>query len=182
MRMRYLLIVVAALGLVVWVSLRMPIPGIKMQPVQPNPTIHTFQQAVAEHKQMDLAASYGAMSEDPKLHAMRKAVLEAAQVDAFPCSARWRGRLAEALRDFSDFYRDRVGQPPLETRVIDGRAVDASGYLNQETNQVLQAAMLAGVVHRTTTGYIEVPDPEAPVGPALRSASVGDRFVCDNPS
>jgi hypothetical protein len=202
MRVRYVGIA-ALFALVIWVALKAPIPGMMLEPLQPSPAVPTsqnesigpappgqatvgvpnFQQTLADNKQMDLANSYNAITEDPKMHAMRQAILEAAQqADAFPCSAKNRNRLAEAVKDFWDYNRTRVGQPPTETMMVNGHVVDAGGYLNRDASDAAKAAMLAGVVHTTSTGQMLIPDPYAPVGPSLRSASEGGRFVCDKPN
>jgi hypothetical protein len=200
MRLRY--VAVAALfALVIWVAWKAPIPGMKLEPMQPLPAVPTkpdgsiaptppgseptgvptFQQAVAQMKAME-HATYQIVSEDPKMHAMRQAIRDTApNGEAFPCSADNRHHLAEAVAAYGNFIRDHVHDRPTETMLVNGQSASATGYLDQDVNKITMDADIAGVVHRTNTGYYDVPAADA-IGPASRLAMHGARFVCGDPS
>ncbi len=138
---------------------------------------------MAARPALERAASYNAIPIDPKRHAMLQEVVDAAQqVEAFPCSAKNRHRLAEAVAVMGNFNRDNVGKPEAATMMVNGHAVAAGDPLAGQANDIWRAALMAGVVNRTHTGYMVVPDPYAPVGPTQRTAGENARFVCDNPS
>jgi len=202
MRLRY--VAIAALFLfVIWVAWKAPIPGMKMEPVQPLPAVpmsqneeigpappgttatgvRTFQQVMADRKELELAASYNAIPQDPKKHAMLQEVVDAAQqVEAFPCSAKNRHRLAEAVAVMGNFNRDQVGKPETATMMVNGHPVATGDPLAGQANDILWAALRAGVVNRTHTGYMEVPDPLAPVPPTENLVGKSAKFFCEKPN
>jgi len=188
--------------LVIGVATQIPIPGMKMVPMQPMPApptsqnesigpappgtpvtgVRTFQQVIQDRKELELAESYNAIPVDPKRHAMLQEVVDAAQqVDAFPCSAKNRHRLAEAVAVMGNFNRDQVGKPETATMMVNGHPVAAGDPLAGQANDILWAALSAGVVGRTPTGYMTVPDPYAPVDTADRAIGRGAKFFCDKP-
>src|ERR1700722_17916067 len=93
--------------LIIGIATQIPIPGMKMVPIQPLPAaqtnpdgslkltppgqepagVPTFDQALAQVKALE-HATYQVTSEDPNMHAMRQAIRDAApNAEAFPCSA-----------------------------------------------------------------------------------------------
>lgn len=187
--------------LVIGLATQIPIPGMKMLPVRTLPAaqtrpdgslvlpppgqeatgVPTFQQAVAQIDAMK-HATFQIVSEDPKIHAMRQAIRDAApNAEAFPCSADNRHRLAEAVAAYGNFIRDHGRDRPTETMLVNGQPTSATGYLDQDVNKIMMDADVAGVVHRTNFGYYDVPAADA-IGPASSVAMHGGRFVCDNPS
>ena len=142
-----------------------------------------LQQVIQDRKELELAESYNAIPVDPKRHAMLQEVVDAAQqVDAFPCSAKNRHRLAEAVAVMGNFNRDQVGKPETATMMVNGHPVAAGDPLAGQANDILWAALSAGVVGRTPTGYMTVPDPYAPVDTADRAIGRGAKFFCDKPN
>lgn len=191
--------VAALFLLVIALATQIPIPGMKMVPVKPLPAaetnpdgslkltppgqeakgVPTFEQAAAQAKAMQ-HATFQVTSEDPELHAMRQAILDAApNAEAFPCSADNRHRLAVAVAAYGNYIRDHGHDRPTETMLVNGEATSATGYLDQDVNKITKDADIAGVVHRTNFGYYDVPAADA-IGPKSRIAMQGGRFVCDD--
>jgi hypothetical protein len=189
--------------LVVGLATQIPIPGMKMVPVQPLPAvptsqnesiepappgtpvtgIRTFQQVTEDRETLERAAAYNAIPIDPKRHAMLQEVVDAAQqVTAFPCSAHNRHRLAEAVAVMGNFNRDQVGKPETATMMVNGHPVAVGDPLAGQANDILWAALAAGVVGRTPTGYMTVPDPYAPVDATDHAGGRGAKFFCDKPN
>jgi hypothetical protein len=195
---------IAALFLfVVWAAWKAPIPGMKMEPTQPAPApptlrnveigpapagatvtgVRTFQQVMADRKELERAEAYNAIPEDPKRHAMLQEIVDAAQqVEAFPCSAKNRRRLAEAVAVMGNFDRNNVGKPETATMMVNGHPVAAGDPLSDKANNITRDAMLDGVVNRTVSGHYEVPDPYAPVSPKWQFTGENARFICEHPS
>jgi hypothetical protein len=193
--------VAALFLLVIGLATQIPIPGMKMLPMQPLPAaetnpdgslkltppgqqpsgLPTFQQAAAQVEAMK-TATFQVTSEDPNMHAMRQAIRDAApNAEAFPCSADNRHHLAEAVAAYGNFIRDHGHDRPTETMLVNGQATSATGYLDQDVNKIMTDADIAGIVHRTNFGYYDVPAADA-IGPASRIAMHGGRFVCDDPN
>lgn len=173
MRIRYVAIV-CLFGFVIWMAFQAPIPGVQVKQVQPDARVPTFQQAVANNAALGQAQQNGQLTEDSRLRDLRRALLDAAgHVNDFPCDAKWRDRLAHAIADFWAYNRKIMDDPPTETMIVDGRTVDARGYLNTEANDAANDAFNAGIAH-LRRGVVQV-------GPGSNTTTpiTGSRFVCD---
>lgn len=188
--------------LVIGIATQIPIPGMKIVPMKPIPApptsqnesvgpappgttvtgLRTFQQVMQDSKELERADSYNAIPVDPKRHAMIQEVVDAAQqVEAFPCSANNRHRLVEAVAVMGNFNRDNVGKPETANMMVNGHPV-AADPLAGKANEILWAALSAGVVGRTHTGYMTVPDPDAPVTATPPDVGEAAKLFCDHPS
>ncbi|HEY1797988.1 MAG TPA: hypothetical protein VGG57_17880 [Stellaceae bacterium] len=159
-----------------------PDGSLKLTPPGQEPTgMPTFRQAVAQIEAMK-HATFQVTSEDPKTHAMRQTIRDAApNAEAFPCNTENRHRLAEAVAAYGNYVRDHIDHRPVETMLVNGQPASATGYLDRDVDKITMDADIAGVVRRTNNGYFEVPAADA-IGPASRIAMPGGRFVCGNPS
>jgi hypothetical protein len=189
--------------LVIGIATQIPIPGMKMVPLKTLPGVptsqnesvgpappgtvvagqRTFQQVMADRKEIELAEKYNAIPEgDPKRHAMYQEVIDAAQqVEAFPCSAKNRHRLAEAVATMGNFNRDHVGEPVEANMMVNGHPIAVDNLAGQAGN-IMWAALAAGVIGRTHTGYMTVPDPDAPVTVMSPGVGEGAKLFCANPN
>jgi hypothetical protein len=163
MRLRY--VALFALGLFgLWMSYRAPVPGMKMEPMKPDARVPTFQQSLANHGELERAQRNGQLAEQPKQHALRQAVLEAGhRVDASRCDEKARTALAQAIGDFVAYQLAVADKPPTEFLVVDGRTIDARGFLNGDATEVAREARSAGIVKSV---------------PFMNSAQNAERFVC----
>lgn len=172
MRIRYVAIA-CLFGFVIWIAFQAPIPGMQIKSMQPDARVPTFQQALANNAALGQAQQSGQLTEDPRLRDLRRAVLDAAgHVTDFPCDAKWRDKLAHAIADFWAYNRKIMDDPPTEAMTVDGRTVDARGYLNTEANEATNAAFNAGIAH-LRMGVVQI-------GPANNVTPVsGGRFFCE---
>ena len=109
-------------------------------PGTPVTDVRTFQQVMADRPALERAESYNAIPIDPKRHAMLQEVVDAAQqVEAFPCSAKNRHRLAEAVAAMGNFNRDQVGKPETATMMVNGHPVAAGDPLAGQANDIWRA-------------------------------------------
>lgn len=176
------LAVAALFLLVIGIATQIPLPGGKTAPAAAVPVPPALQSgSVAPAPPGTQAESDNAVSANPTRHAMLQEVVDAAeQVEAFPCSAKSRHRLAEAVAVLGNFDRDHGGEPPTVTQV-DGHAVPIGDPLGGDAHDITTDAMMGGVVHRTISGVYEVPDPYAPVAAKPYLSDRGARFMCENP-
>ncbi|MFZ2005325.1 MAG: hypothetical protein WAV02_09585 [Stellaceae bacterium] len=202
MRIRHLGYVVLFL-LVIGIATQIPIPGMKMVPLKTLPGVpasqnesigpappgtvvsgqRTFQQVMADRKEIELAEKYNALPEgDPKRHAMYQEVLDAAQQgEAFPCSAKNRHRLAEAVATMGNFNRDHVGEPMTANMMVNGHPI-AVDNLAGKASDIMWGALSAGVIGRTHDGHMTVPEPDAPVTVTPPGVGEGAKLFCDDPN
>jgi hypothetical protein len=166
--------------LVIGIVTQIPLPGTVATGQR------TFQQAMAEHKELqraERAESGNAPPSDPKQHAMYQEVVDAAeQVEGFPCSAKNRHRLAEAVAVLGNFDRDNYHKLESATEMENGHPAAVGDPLAEKAYFITRDAMLDGVVHRTVSGVYEVPDPYAPVSPKWQFTGDNARFICEHPS
>jgi hypothetical protein len=144
----------------------------------------TVQQAAAQHEELkgtETTASDKAI--ELKQHAMYQEVVDAAQqVEGFPCSAKNRHRLAEALAVLGNFDRDNYGKLASATEMENGHPAAIDDPLAEKAYLITRDALLVGVVHRTVSGVYETPAPDAPVGPKSYLSGDNARFMCEHPS
>lgn len=168
--------------LVIGIATQLPLPGGKTAPVDPAPAASPSQNGSAAPAPAGTQAESGNTAPgDPNRHAMLQEVADAAeQVEAFPCGAKNRHRLAEAAATLGNFDRDHGGEPPT-VQNIDGRGVPVGDPLGVPVHDVMNDALTDGVVNRTVSGVYEVPDPYAPVPPKSYITGRAARFMCENP-
>lgn len=169
--------------LVIGIATQIPIPGVNQAPVQPAPAATPAQdEPVASAPADKQAESDGATSGDPKRHAMLQEVADAGeQVEAFPCGAKNRHRLAEAAAALGNFDRAHGGEPPT-VKNVDGVGVPTGDPLGVPVHDIMNDALTGGVVNRTVTGIYQVPDPYAAVPPKSYITGRAARFMCEHPS
>ena len=168
MRLRYLAIF-ALFALFLWLSFGAPVPMASMEPMKPDARIPTFQQSVANKSELQRALRDGRLVEMPKQHTLRIAVLDAGdRVAASPCDPKGREALRLAVAEFLSYQMQIQDKSPAETLVVDGRTIDARGFLNSGAGAVTQGAIAAGIVTESTPG----------VAGMFRNASAGERFAC----
>jgi len=146
-----------------------------------------FDQAIAQ-KQENLQREQAAIVDhsipaQPREHAMYQEVVDAAeQVEGFPCSARNRHRLAEAIAVLGNFDRDNYGKLASAIQMERGHPSAIDDPLAERAHYVIRDAMLDGVVHRSGSGVYEAPDPYAPTSPKSYLSGDNARFLCEHPS
>ena len=166
MRLRYLALLGLG-GFLLWMSFGSPVPGARIAPMQPDARIPTFQESVANRAELERAQRNGQLAEEPKQRALRGAVINAAaRVDASPCDEQGRAALRVAVADFMTYQREIQDKPPAETLVVDGRTIDARGFLNHDAAVASRAAMAAGIL------------PVAAPGGRRAAPGPEGRFVC----
>src|SRR5438105_2043636 len=103
MRIRYF--AVLALGLLLlWMTFGAPVPERKIEPMKPDARIPTFQQSLANKSELERAYRDGRLTEVPKQHALRVAVLNAGdKVEASPCDPQAREALRGAVTSFLSY-------------------------------------------------------------------------------
>lgn len=172
MRIRYLAIF--GLGaLFLWMSFGAPVAVPTMQPMRPDARVPTFQQSLSNKSELERALREGRLVEAPKQHKLRVAVLKAGdRVKASPCDPTAREALRAAVAEFLSYQLEVQDKPPMETLVVDGRIIDARGFLNTDAAVVMRAAMAAGIVPANTPGF----------GATFKDASSGERFACTRAS
>src|SRR5436853_4920444 len=171
MRIRYFAVLALA-GLLVWFFYGAPVPVQKIEPMKPDPRIPTFQQSFADGAELERAQREGRLVEQPKQHALRAAVLNAAQrVDGSPCDGAARESLRLAATGFLSYQMQLRDDAPTETLVADGRTIDARGFLNKDAADALRAAIAAGIMPPETPGFNAV----------FRKPTPRGRFVCIEP-
>ena len=153
MRIRYLAIF-ALLVLFLWMSFGAPVPVRTLEPMKSDDRIPTFQQSLANKYELQRALRDGRLVEVPRQHALRVAVLDAGdKVKASPCDPSAREVLRAAVAGFLSYQIEVQDKPPMETLAVDGRTIDARGFLNSEAARVMRAAMAAGIVPANTPGF-----------------------------
>jgi hypothetical protein len=168
--------------LVIGIATQIPIPSMIMPPAQPSPAALPSQNQPAAAAPPSAPAESGdAPPGNPKRHAILQEVADAGeQVEAFPCSAKNRHRLAEAVTELGNFDRAHGGEPPT-VKNVDGVGVPTGDPLGVPVHDVMNDALTDGVVHRTVSGVYEVPDPYAPVPPKSYISGRSARFMCEHP-
>jgi hypothetical protein len=168
MRLRHLAIFALFL-LLLWMAFGAPVPVRTVQPMKPDARIPTFQQSRADQAELERAYRAGHLSEAPRQHTLRVAVLNAGdRVQASPCDSAARESLRVAVAEFLSYQMEVSDKPPTETLVVDGRTVDARGFLNRNAAAVMRAAMASGIVPPSTPGF----------GGVFKDPSSGKRFAC----
>jgi hypothetical protein len=195
--------------LVIGIATQIPIPGMQTAlvpapaastsqdapatPAAPAPTAAahsgfnwTLEQARADHEKLvakEAAIGDHSIAASPEEHAMYQEVADAAeQVEGFPCSAHNRQRLAGAIVVLGNFDRANYAKLDSAREMERGRPITIDDPLAEKAYLITRDAMLDGVVHRSSSGIYDAPDPNAPVSP--RDYLTGDnvRFYCQHPS
>jgi hypothetical protein len=209
MTLRYLGIAALFL-LVIGVATQIPLPAMKTVPTQsppaaspsssesvaPSPpaadtTAHptfnwTLEQARADHEKLvrdEAAIGDHSIPADPKEHAMYQEVVDTAeQVEGFPCNAKNRHRLAEAIAVLGNFDRANYANLASAREMERGLPITIDDPLAEKAYFITRDAMLDGVVLRTGSGVYEAPDPYAPTSPKSYLSGDNARFMCEHPS
>ena len=162
--------------LVIGIATQIPIPTGR----------RNFQQAMVQHEELkraEKAVVDNSIPSEPKQHAMYAEVVDAAQqVEGFPCNAKNRHRLAEALAVLGNFNRNNFGKLESATEMQNGHPAAIDDPAAEKAYFITRDALLVGVVHRTVSGVYEVPDPNAPVSPKSYLSGDNARFMCERPS
>lgn len=162
---------------VIWLGWGAP----HFSPMPPNPDLPTFGQAVKDGDDIERAAMAGRLPEDQSLRAMRQRVTDAAyRLEAFPCDAAARGELRTALATLTkEQIRRALRGKDSESVQINGRKVDASSFLNEETSKIFEEALFQGVLRQQDLPF---PRPIAAEMAQLSGVQKEGRFVCESGS
>ncbi len=148
MRPAALLVLVGAIvGAIAWVIAGGGEPSADApQAAAASAQIPTVRQSMSDAEMLARAAATGRLNEDPQRRQLRRSVLSAAdRLAASPCEERLKQALREAVAALLanlQQTRDR----PVETLDVDGRALDASGFLNRPVTDVISEAETADVM------------------------------------
>jgi|SRR3954453_14767248 hypothetical protein len=171
MRLRYLAIL-ALFGLLVWFFYGAVVPVPKVEPMKPDPRIPTFKQSLADGAELERAQAQGRLIEAPRQHELRTALLRAAErTDDLPCDQAARETLRITATKFLAHQMKVQDSAPDEKLVVDGRTIDARGFLNKDAATALRAAIAAQIVPPNTPGANAI----------FRQPTQGGRFVCIEP-
>jgi hypothetical protein len=210
MTIRYLGVAMLFL-LVIGIATQIPLPGMNTVPAQPSPaaspspsepavgpappaadtTPHsgfnwTLEQAQADHDQLvkkEAAIGDHSISASPKEHTMYREVVDAAdQVEGFPCNAKSRHRLAEAIAVLGNFDRDNYRNLDSAREMERGRPITIDDPLAEKAYLITRDAMLDGVVLRDSSGIYTAPDPYAATSAKSYLSGDNARFLCEHPS
>ena len=120
---------------------------LERMPPTSTKTFASVQQSLAGERELERAQRDGRLIEAPKQHALRAAVVGAAdRVDASPCDKQARESLRAAVVEFENYQDQIEAKPSAETAMVDGRIVDARDFLNKKAIEISKAARVAGVV------------------------------------
>lgn len=139
----------AAVAVITWFVAGGPVPIVALRPLTPSASVPTFQQSLSDDRALQGAHADGKLVEDPAMRARRAAVIAAGQkVDANPCDKAAREELRVAVVAFFKANMSASDKKPVETMVVDGRVVDARGFLNGRATDVMTMAFADGILTR----------------------------------
>lgn len=145
----------------------------------------TLEQAQADHDQLvkkEAAIGDHSIPAAPHEHAMYEEVVDAAeQVEGFPCNAKSRHRLAEAIAVLGNFDRENYAKLDSAREMERGRPITIDDPLAEKAYFITRDAMLDGVVNRDSSGIYQAPDPNAPTSPKSYLSGDNARFMCEHP-
>jgi hypothetical protein len=171
--MRAWIWLVVAAGLIAWVA----VPRLGPQP--PDPRLWTFEQYEQDRQSFEAARARAQIHEDPERRKLRQAVLTAAsRLEYAPCDTRLQPPLRHAIAAHLLLIRNTIKEP-IETATMDGRAVDATAFLNTATSDVIREARTAGLVYsEDLPAEIGILFPSRP--PQQDHSWYSGRFACTN--
>lgn len=142
----------------------------------PSAQVPTFEQSRADSRVLEAAASSGTLREDPGRRELRQAVLTAGnRLENSPCDKTVQLALRKATSELmANLIRTR--DEPIETYTIDGRVVNATGFLNTAAITVMREAQSSGVLRPGDMRGKPVA-PDAPLPPPSEDGFAG-RYAC----
>ena len=128
-----------------WVIFGAPIPKFSVQPLTPSAKIPTFEKVQSQLAVLRQADKDGLLQQDPVREEQRLAVLEAfARLEKSPCDEGLRREYSKSLIPFLKSDIREADKPPVETFEIDGKVLNATGYLDGKALQTMYVAVYSG--------------------------------------
>jgi hypothetical protein len=142
--MRYLIAAIAG-ALMIWLLAPRGVP-----PIDPGPRPHIVQggSEASDRLAVQNAVGAGKLHEDPQRHALRRAVLAAAnRAEASPCDTRRRRELSDAF-DAYQRHMAATADARVETLTLrDGRVIDVSHHFDEPVDEAWRFALTAPCNH-----------------------------------
>jgi hypothetical protein len=142
--MRYLIIAIVG-GMILWLLAPKAVP-----PTGPGqrPQVVVGGSEASDRDALQKAVGAGKLHEDPKRHALRRAVLTAAsRAESSPCDTRRRRELSDAF----DVYRrhmEATAEDRIETLTLqNGRVIDVSRHFDEPVEDAMRFALTAPCSH-----------------------------------
>jgi hypothetical protein len=166
----------------IWLGWGAPVPGVGLRPLTPDPNLPVFGQENRDQVAVENAAFAGRLAEDQTQRTMRQRVIDtASRLEAFPCDAAAKRAFQTAV---SVHMKDRLRQvrsgKDAETINVNGRKVGASDYLNREVSEIIEQAMLQGVLRPGDIGLPRGLMPPGGIPELLGDPETRNRFKCEN--